>query len=99
MYNDFNYKKYCKNTKNTTKCIFYQIDPIIDIFDQIHAHEPDWNTFSKIVEKIFFTTFPNSYLWRSQNDQILTILTKRPILKKWNPINNICDQSKVHKPE
>ena len=36
---------------------FDQIDPINDIFDQTHAHEPDRNSFSKVLEKIFFTTF------------------------------------------
>ena len=36
LYKDFN--KYRKNTKNA---YFDQIDPINDIFDQIHAVEPD----------------------------------------------------------
>ena len=39
-------KKYRENAKKHQKnSSFDQINPINDIFDQIHTHELDWDTF------------------------------------------------------
>ena len=76
---------------------------INDIFDQINAHEPDWNTFSNILEKKIFPHFPQfltyDVILTPKMTQFWPFSPKMTYFDQIDPINDIFDQIYVHKPD
>ena len=76
---------------------------INDIFDQIHAHEPDLNTFSNILEKKFVHHFPQfltyDVILTPKMTQFWPFSQKMTYFDQMDPINDIFDKIYVHKPD
>ena len=82
---------------------FDQIDPINDIFDQLYAHKPDWNNFSKFLEENFFGQFPKiltcDVILAPKMAQFWPFSPKISYFDQIDTIIEIFDHIYVHKPD